>query len=711
MVSSDQAKKIIDKVHQEIEASKGTRIWDGYINALKLISQVVFTRSSGFVLELIQNAEDAGLGLENPGLFEIKINQHRAMMTHNGKLFTEDDMEALCSISSSKKPEKGTLGYLGIGFKSVFKVTDCPEIYSGGFQFKFDRNHEKWGDPSNIPWHVLPIWVDEPSEITNPDETTFIIPYRETSYYSTLLEEVRKLNTQLYLFLHWLKKIKVTDEVSGQTWTLENVGDSEEGIAILKQNGQQQRFKFFRRTLNEIPDWVKNDRLTQEYRANVTQRDITVAFALDDEGNLAPVQAGTMYGGVYSFLPLGEAKSGAKFPIQADFLVQPGRDAINYEAKWNQWLVEQVAELCKEAIEFLKKDTKWKFQFLPAFEFTKSYGLESYDKLFGPKLVEPLEGFIKADYCVPTADGSWTSPGQAVKLSEDEKAYEDLITMGILKGEEVAAVMGGEPGLKLVASEVKECDSFKFKTVDRHDLLSNEVSLEEKSKKADAADWFRSLYLWLQAHPRWLKTKKGRLYQEPYTEQKIILTADGQLLEGRNVWLLDFKPSDPVLKDVVETLQQSRAVLHPHVLAGAKSEEERQDIRGFLLGFTGVQLLDSKAVCKEVLLPKILTTAPKPLPGYLMQYTQYCQQILGDDIPLVIIYLALERSEFWVLTKEGDVRTANETLLPREFQPEQDWETHQQYVPGLNFVSPSYLVGTTDMNQLRDGANSSEQAG
>jgi hypothetical protein len=59
---------------------------------------------------------------------------------------------------------------------------------------------------------------------------------------------------------------------------------------------------------------------------------------MDAEGNLDPSPATAMYGGVYSFLPLGESNSGVKFPIQADFLVQPGREAVNEEAAWNQWL-------------------------------------------------------------------------------------------------------------------------------------------------------------------------------------------------------------------------------------------------------------------------------------------------------------------------------------------------------------------------------------
>ncbi|MCL0056660.1 DUF3883 domain-containing protein, partial [Dehalococcoidia bacterium] len=678
-----EAKSIVETIQQEIKASKGTRIWSDYINALKLIAQVVFTRSSGFILELLQNAEDAGLGLETPGVFEVRINHHRAKIIHNGRPFDDNDVKALCGIRSSKKPEKGTLGYLGIGFKSVFKVTDCPEIYSAGFQFKFDRNHKEWDDPSNTPWHVLPIWIDQPSEPVDHENTTFIIPFREETYYSTLLQEVARLGTELYLFLRWLKRIEIADEVYGRTWTLENVGQSKDGVTTLRHNGNEQRFKFFRRVC-PVPGWVKEDRLTQEYRANVTHREIAIAFALDDKDNLSPIQAGAMYGGLYSFLPLGEARSGAKFPIQADFLVQPGREAINYEAKWNHWLVEQAAELCKEAIYCFKVHHKWKYQFLPAFEFTKSRGVEAHDRLFGPKLIEPVESFLREDACVPTAEGGWAKPGEVIKLNEDQKAIDDLVNMGLLDKGEIAVAFGGQPDSKLVAPEVVEPYPYPFKKVDRMDLLGNEPFLDRKRKSPNPADWFRRLYLWLQAHPR---------RREGYWYSKIVFTSEEELLEGRHVWLPDFQPSDPILKDVTETLQKSKPVVHPDILAKAKSEEDRKTIRGFLTGLTGVQLLDSKTVCKEALLPKILTTAPKPVPEDLLICTTHCQEILGEEVPRGL--------EFWVLTKQGDVKAAKEVFFPKEFKPEEDWETHQQYVPGTSFISQEYIEGITSDEQLR----------
>lgn len=45
-------------------------------------------------------------------------------------------------------------GQKGIGFKSVFKVTDCPEIHSNDFHIQFDKASGPMG-------YILPHWVEE----------------------------------------------------------------------------------------------------------------------------------------------------------------------------------------------------------------------------------------------------------------------------------------------------------------------------------------------------------------------------------------------------------------------------------------------------------------------------------------------------------------------------------------------------------------------
>src|SRR5216117_1602793 len=126
------AKAYIDAIRKEIEASSRTRLWKDSVNMLNTVSESVFSRSAHFILELLQNAEDAGPKNCTPnGEIEFTISQSRIRVSHNGIPFIEDNVDAICGVRSTKKPEFGTLGFLGIGYKSVFKVTDCPQVHSG----------------------------------------------------------------------------------------------------------------------------------------------------------------------------------------------------------------------------------------------------------------------------------------------------------------------------------------------------------------------------------------------------------------------------------------------------------------------------------------------------------------------------------------------------------------------------------------------------
>jgi hypothetical protein len=676
-------KAVVEDIRKRIEASRGTQIWGDYISALKLISQVVFTRSSGFILEFIQNAEDSGIGLSQDGVFEISISKHRVKIEHNGRPFNEGNVRALCGISPSKKPERGTLGYLGIGFKSVYKVTDSPEIYSQDYQFKFDRKYEVWADPRETPWQVLPIWLDKPSEQVDLKKTTFIIPLRETGYYEILLEELQGLRTELYLFLHWIKQIEVRDEESGKEWILEDLGPDKDGITRLKQGTEEQRFKLFRKEV-QVNESVVPDRLTQEYRQGVKKREIAIAFAVDKDGNLSPTEAGAMYGGVYSFLPLGEASSGVKFPIQADFLVQPGRDAINYEAPWNRWILHEVAELCKEAIKEFKEHSKWKYQYLAAFEFSTGTGLESVERLFGPELVNPLRKFIEEDACVPAADESFVKPSQAFKIEEDPKAVEALAKF--IPAGELGKAFVEDDSFKLVHASFVDRKDQPVKRVTRSDLLGNADYLSLQSKKPGEPDWFRNLYLWLNAHP--VYDKRGRTIElRRYHGWKIVLTADDVLLRGGDVTFPDIPTADPFFQELAKTLMGTRKVIHPDILSKASDSAEQETLRGFLTGFTGVQLLNARGVCEEAVLPKILVKSPKPSEEDLLKYTRYCRDTLEGQIP--------QGTMIWVLSDDGAIRSAQEVLLPKVYSPKTDWETNRKYLSGPHFISHEYLKEDT----------------
>lgn len=56
----------------------------------------------------------------------------------------------------SRPPSRSlpSTGQKGIGFKSIFKVTDCPEIHSNGFHLRFDKTCGPMG-------YILPHWAED----------------------------------------------------------------------------------------------------------------------------------------------------------------------------------------------------------------------------------------------------------------------------------------------------------------------------------------------------------------------------------------------------------------------------------------------------------------------------------------------------------------------------------------------------------------------
>jgi hypothetical protein len=407
-----------------------------------------------------------------------------------------------------------------------------------------------------------------------------------------------------------------------------------------------------------------------------------------------------MYGGVYSFLPLGESRSGAKFPIQADFLVQPGRDSINAEARWNHWLLEEVAALCKEAIQHFQKHETWKHQYLAAFEFKHSPGFEAYDKLFRPKLIDAIEKLIEESPSVPTAGDKWAKPSDVVLIDETPEAIQALSGLGILAADEIAPAFGGAPNLVPVHPDTAKAQPNRFRKVNRWSLFANKDFLESKAQAPDGSAWFRSLYVWLQKHPvseqylqksgrRWITVKRTKSYHS----QEIVLRSDKTLSPGGPIFILDLGESDPFLAKLAYELQATKPTLHPDIIAGAADDQERDVIKGFLTGLTGVQKMDAKTVCLEAILPKITTAAQTPEVDELLTLSKYCQKHFPLD--------ALMGKELWIVNKRKQVRKASDVLFPVEFKPDSDWETHQRYVPGADFLSAEYVTGSADTQALR----------
>ena len=99
-----------------------------------------YSDSNHFVYELLQNAEDAFDKSTGVSASKVVIEYYpdKLVFYHNGKPFDEADVRGVSSMlmGTKDRDDAQTIGRFGMGFKSVFKYTYQPEIYSDDEAFK-----------------------------------------------------------------------------------------------------------------------------------------------------------------------------------------------------------------------------------------------------------------------------------------------------------------------------------------------------------------------------------------------------------------------------------------------------------------------------------------------------------------------------------------------------------------------------------------------
>lgn len=101
----------------------------------------LYDNRTHFIFELLQNAADAlGKRGEWHGSRRVRftLGPNRLILSHFGKPFDEADVRSVCDIAESTKNES-SIGRFGLGFKSVYTVTDLPEIHSGAEDFAIEN--------------------------------------------------------------------------------------------------------------------------------------------------------------------------------------------------------------------------------------------------------------------------------------------------------------------------------------------------------------------------------------------------------------------------------------------------------------------------------------------------------------------------------------------------------------------------------------------
>jgi hypothetical protein len=231
-LSKNKVLEIQDRLLREAKTTTGVSVK----RFLDKIVRLLYIEPGQFILEFLQNAEDALMEkkmkaegkkeaekteVKKTGYFKVELYKDKVIISNNGKPFDDRDLENLCAIMSVKKPASGYKGFIGIEWKSVYKVSTHVEVCSAGLCFEFNKDYWSRPDilemlrkynltPDDVLWQITPIPI-QPTEALTGDETRFVIHLQDELKYNEIIETVEKLGPSLVLFLDHVNRIIIND--------------------------------------------------------------------------------------------------------------------------------------------------------------------------------------------------------------------------------------------------------------------------------------------------------------------------------------------------------------------------------------------------------------------------------------------------------------------------------------------------------------------
>ena len=469
IISGSKKRDLINEIRAEynddIENAKKKKITSLVANHNDIIDFLkgeLYTEEYHFILELLQNAEDNSYTTNRPRITFI-VEPEKLIVQNNEIGFKKENVIAICSVgpkSSTKRSEKGYIGHKGIGFKSIFSITDNPEIYSNGYNFKFNKADELG--------MINPIWIED-IQITKKDFefTNFIFPYKipEESF-QALKDALNRLNPELLLFLNKLKILEIIDD--GKKRTFEKIEDN--GLITISNR----KWKLVKKSYN-IPENV----IDKSIRGYINETEIVFAFPLGESGKSSV----TKNSDVYAYFPL--RSYGFKFVIQSDFRTTANRESlIKYNVR-NNWLIDQMVDMVKHSIDIFKKDKLMEtrfYDYLP-------YKLDRIEEPFR-KFVEVLHDELKEYPFILTENNEWVIPSDVKIISSEirelfpKKDFKSLFEVDYeFLHPEIRENYSLEKFLQNLGAE-------KFTFEDFCDLLKNYEWVKKQGDK-----WFLKLFL------------------------------------------------------------------------------------------------------------------------------------------------------------------------------------------------------------------------
>ena len=301
---------------------------DRVANTLKLFTKDIYKDSFHFFLELIQNADDACASK----LIIKEIRKQVYLVANNGRTFDERDLEALCRSGASTKHRKNnTIGYRGIGFKSVVNYSNIVHLYSGDIKATFSKmlTQKEIPEAENVPL------IRIPHNFEGNEYIKYIYEYLRNEYTTIfifevnnncLLDEIEMFDSSCMLFLRNIKEI-IFDSKSRENVFLTRNNQIEDNIKMVQLIGTE-----------DNQNWL----VYNDSKNNVTD----IAFKYYDNETVMARENEAVF---HSFMPTNN-RVNIPLKINGDFSTDPSRTKIVLDTETTD-TINNVVELFGKIIE------------------------------------------------------------------------------------------------------------------------------------------------------------------------------------------------------------------------------------------------------------------------------------------------------------------------------------------------------------------------
>ena len=381
----EQAKGVSNACFLRSLQEKRRRHWQSCLNnrdkSIERMSEI-YTDPTHFVYELLQNAEDA-----EAGKIAFCLAGDTLTVTHDGKAFSREDIMSITTTGTTSKTDLNAIGKFGVGFKSVFAVTDAPEIHSGDFCFRIEN-------------FIVPRPMSSPAAYSTASQTTIRLPLKNGG--DGLREQIKKAISGFgATAIIFLKNIKVLN------WECKQSGESDfcEKSEHLEQCGNNisAGVTKFRNKKSENCGEYFFLRRHEELGGKLLY--LAAACRMQNGGIVKMKIAPRL--SVY--FPVEHVNPGLSFMLHVPYRTTPARETCDFGDADNKMLTEMAAGFIADALPILRDKGKLTPNCInDVLPWTSPWGSVSYHEIYRAIAGKVKEEFM-SDKLLPTLCGKYAA--------------------------------------------------------------------------------------------------------------------------------------------------------------------------------------------------------------------------------------------------------------------------------------------------------------